>query len=61
MQVIELVPPYVQTHLGGEYQANDPHAMPLTDFIAEVMMILANRPNANEILVEQVRELRYAI
>src|SRR3954470_915916 len=32
-EVIELVPPYVQTHLMGEHQAADPRAMPLEDFI----------------------------
>jgi uncharacterized oxidoreductase len=27
-EVIEIIPPYVQTHLTGEHQANDPNAMP---------------------------------
>jgi uncharacterized oxidoreductase len=38
-QVIELVPPYVQTELTGSRQASDPMAMPLNDFIAESIQI----------------------
>jgi uncharacterized oxidoreductase len=44
----------------GERQANDPNAMPLADFISEVMHILATQPEANEILVERVYPLRFA-
>src|SRR5208337_814961 len=39
-EVIELIPPYVQTRLGGPQQAKDPRAMPLADFIAETMELL---------------------
>ncbi len=60
IEVIELPPPYVQTHLGGEYQANDPMAMPLKDFITEVMQILKDQPKAKEILVGKVLGLRFA-
>ena len=35
VQVLELIPPYVQTRLLGDRQANDPNAMPLGEFIAE--------------------------
>jgi hypothetical protein len=56
----ELVPPYVQTELMGNAQANDPRAMPLKDFIAETMKILKEQPEATEILVERVLPLRYA-
>ncbi len=59
-QVIELPPPYVQTHLGGPDQAADPRAMPLEDFIAEVMAILRKNPNVQEICVERVKPLRFA-
>jgi uncharacterized oxidoreductase len=31
ISVIEIVPPYVQTQLGGSFQATDPNAMPLND------------------------------
>jgi len=44
-EVIEIIPPYVQTHLTGEHQANDPRAMPLGEFITEVMDILSNQPS----------------
>ena len=60
VKVHELVPPYVQTELMGERQANDPHAMPLKDFIDEVMGIFQGSPDAEEILVERVKPLRFA-
>lgn len=60
VQVLELTPPYVQTSLTGVRQANDPYAMPLEDFIEEVMGILKNSPDANEILVERVMPQRTA-
>ena len=60
VQVLELAPPYVQTELMGTWQASDPHAMPLKDFIAEVMRILTDTPEAAEILVERVKPLRQA-
>ena len=58
--VLELIPPYVQTTLGGEQQANDPRAMPLGAFIAEVMELLQNQPDAAEINVKNVYPLRFA-
>lgn len=60
VQVMELAPPYVQTELMGSQQAQDPRAMPLADFIVEVVEILRTRPEAKEILVERVMPLRYA-
>jgi uncharacterized oxidoreductase len=60
VEVLELAPPYVQTELMGANQASDPRAMPLADFIAEVMGILKNSPEATEILVERVKPLRFA-
>jgi uncharacterized oxidoreductase len=60
VQVMELAPPYVQTELMGPHQTQDPRAMPLADFIAQVMEILGTRPNTNEILVQRVLPLRYA-
>jgi uncharacterized oxidoreductase len=61
VEVLELAPPYVQTELSGPHQATDPHAMPLADYIAEVMQILSD-PNQShdEILVERVKTLRWA-
>jgi uncharacterized oxidoreductase len=60
IQVIEIVPPYVQTELMGSAQASDPRAMPLKDFIAETINLIKTQPNAEEILVERVKPLRFA-
>jgi len=60
VQVIELVPPYVQTELKGEGEPEDPAAMPLADFLGEVMHLLETAPDASEILVERVKALRFA-
>lgn len=60
VQVLELAPPYVQTELTGKHQATDPSAMPLNDFIEEVMTIIDQRPEETEILVERVKPLRNA-
>lgn len=60
IQVLELIPPYVQTELMGAGQASDPNAMPLKDFINETMKILAASPNATELCVERVKPLRFA-
>ncbi len=56
VEVLELAPPYVQTELlNGK---DDPRAMPLGDFIAEVMEILQQQPTPKEILVKGVLERR---
>jgi uncharacterized oxidoreductase len=60
IEVVELVPPYVQTELMGSGQATDPRAMPLKEFLAEVIEIIKTQPNATEILVERVKPLRFA-
>ena len=60
VQVLELIPPYVQTGLMGARQANDPSAMPLEEYIAETMSILKSEPDAVEICVERVKPLRFA-
>jgi uncharacterized oxidoreductase len=60
VQVIELIPPYVQTELMGPEQASDPNAMPLKDFIDEVMQILKTSPATTELCVERVKPLRFA-
>ncbi|HLJ39828.1 MAG TPA: SDR family NAD(P)-dependent oxidoreductase [Steroidobacteraceae bacterium] len=60
IQVIELVPPYVQTGLMGRRQAEDSAAMPLGQFVSEVMEILTAQPHAVEILVRRVHPLRFA-
>ena len=60
IRVIELVPPYVQTELMGGRQLHDPAAMPLGEFISEVMGILQSQPDVAEILVRRVQPLRFA-
>ncbi len=57
-EVLELIPPYVQTDLMDG--ASDPRAMPLKEFIAEVMQILNTQPEATEVCVERVKPLRFA-
>jgi uncharacterized oxidoreductase len=58
VQVIELEPPSVQTELVPGQETNE-LAMPLDEFIAEVMKLLETEPNAREIQVERVKFLRY--
>jgi uncharacterized oxidoreductase len=60
IEVVELVPPYVQTELMGSQQAADPRAMPLRDYLAEAIGIIKTQPNATEILVDRVKPLRFA-
>jgi uncharacterized oxidoreductase len=57
-EVLELIPPYVATDLMNG--ATDPRAMPLREFITEVMAILTTQPGATEICVENVKRLRCA-
>ncbi len=60
VEFLEIIPPYVQTELGGSAQAADPRAMPLNDYIAETMQILKSQPQAKENCVERVKPLRFA-
>ncbi len=60
LEFVEIIPPYVQTELGGPAQAADPRAMPLKEFIAETMQILKTQPTPAEINVEKVKFLRFA-
>jgi uncharacterized oxidoreductase len=57
-EVLELIPPYVATDLMDG--AADPRAMPLDQFIAEVMDILKTQPGVTEICVDKVKPLRFA-
>jgi uncharacterized oxidoreductase len=60
VEVLELIPPYVQTELMGEAQAADPRAMPLAKFLVETMEILKAVPASGEICVKTVDPLRFA-
>jgi uncharacterized oxidoreductase len=59
IQVIEIIPPHVQTGLQGE-RGYDPKAMPLDAFIAETMTLLQTQPQASEIVVQRAQPLRFA-
>ncbi|MFJ6699998.1 SDR family oxidoreductase [Streptomyces sp. NPDC091272] len=58
VRVVELEPPAVRTALMPGHEENEA-AMPLDDFITEVISLLESRPDAKEIQVEQVKFLRY--
>jgi uncharacterized oxidoreductase len=58
IEIIELIPPYVATHLMDGF--NNPRAMPLEKFIAEAMEILETQPTLAEICVENVKGFRFA-
>lgn len=59
VQVIELVPPAVQTEIMPGNSVNERY-LPLDAFADEVMALLAAQPDADEILVEAVKFLRFA-
>jgi uncharacterized oxidoreductase len=59
VEVIEIAPPMVATDLMPGQAAN-PRSLPLDDFIAETMALLAQDPTPEEVLVERVGLLRRA-
>ena len=59
IRVMELVPPSVRTALLPGQEDSD-FAMPLDEFVSEVMDLLRTQPDAHEIHVEGVKFLRYA-
>ena len=58
VQVMELEPPSVRTGLLPGQEASE-FAMPLDEFVADVMALLESEPDAKEIQVERVKFLRY--
>jgi short-subunit dehydrogenase involved in D-alanine esterification of teichoic acids len=58
VNVMELVPPAVRTGLLPGQEDSDA-AMPLDEFVAEVVALLDAQPDAKEIQVERVKFLRY--
>ncbi|MBY4208079.1 SDR family NAD(P)-dependent oxidoreductase [Rhodococcus fascians] len=58
IQVVELIPPGVQTTLLD--QQVDKNAMPLDEFLSEVFELLRSNPDANELVVERAKFLRDA-
>jgi uncharacterized oxidoreductase len=59
VEVIEIVPPQVQTELTPG-QSADPHSMPLDAFADEVMALLHTDATPAEVCVERVRYFREA-
>ncbi|MFC5261227.1 SDR family oxidoreductase [Kribbella qitaiheensis] len=58
IQVIELVPPPVQTTLMN--QQDNPQAMPVDDYLTETIAILRDQPDVTEVQVDRVKFLRLA-
>lgn len=58
VQVVELVPPAVQTDLMPG--PNTTQAMPLAEYLDETVRLLEEQPDAEEILVERVKPLRFS-
>lgn len=56
--VMELEPPAVRTALMPGHEVNE-SAMPLGEFISEVVALIESQPDAAEIQVERVKFLRY--
>lgn len=59
VKVVELVPPAVRTGLLPGQESSE-FAMPLDEFVAEVIGLIESQPDATEIQVERVKFLRYA-
>ncbi|ART67457.1 oxidoreductase [Mycobacterium dioxanotrophicus] len=58
VKLVELVPPSVATDLlPGQRESR--FAMPLDEFVSEVVVLLETQPDAKEIQVERVKFLRY--
>lgn len=58
VKVVELEPPAVRTALMPGQETSE-FAMPLDDFVAEVVALIESQPDAREIQVERVKFLRY--
>ncbi|MCW3839141.1 SDR family NAD(P)-dependent oxidoreductase [Micromonospora yasonensis] len=58
VKVVELEPPAVRTSLLPGQESSE-FAMPLDEFVAEVVALIDSQPDATEIQVERVKFLRY--
>ena len=58
VDVVELVPPAVRTDLLPGQRDSD-FAMPLDEFVDEVVHLIGTQPDATELLVERVKFLRW--
>jgi uncharacterized oxidoreductase len=59
VQVVEIIPPNVQTALQGEHRFS-PNAAPLDEYIAETMTLLQMQPQPAEIVAEGAKQFRFA-
>jgi len=60
IQVIEIIPPQVETDmLAGRERG--PTAMSLKAFVAETMSLLRSQPDADEIVVDAAKRVRFAV
>jgi uncharacterized oxidoreductase len=59
VEVIEIVPPAVQTRLTPGQDTREGY-MPLAEFVDEVMVLLSQTPTPAEVLVQRVEPLRHA-
>ncbi|HEX8869051.1 MAG TPA: SDR family NAD(P)-dependent oxidoreductase [Lentzea sp.] len=59
VKIVELEPPSVQTDLLPG-QAENAHARPLAEYIADIVNIIETQPDVREIQDERVKFLRYA-
>lgn len=61
VEVLELSPPYVQTELTGEAQATDPRAMPVQEYVQQVLLKLERGDHPRgELLLEPDQARRWA-
>ena len=62
VRVLEIIPPAVQTALGGNDTSipSPPGVMPLDDFIVQTMELLLSDPTPSELCVDKVKPLRFA-
>jgi uncharacterized oxidoreductase len=58
VKIVELEPPSVRTSLLPGQETSE-YAMPLDEFVAEVLALIESQPDAKEIQVERVKFLRY--
>ncbi|MDN4640782.1 SDR family NAD(P)-dependent oxidoreductase [Agreia sp. PsM10] len=59
IQVIEIVPPGVRTDLLD--QRDNEHALPLEDFLTELLGLLRDNPEARELVVDAAMPIRHAL
>ncbi len=59
VQVIELIPPAVQTDLMPGHKTNE-HAQPLDDYLTDTINILLTEPDVTEVVIDRVKFLRNA-